>query len=80
MRDCFLVLEDGGVYGGISFGYRAPEASELSALTVDTGSGEVVFNTSMCGYHEMLTDPSYAGQMVVLTYPHAGNYGCLDEW
>jgi carbamoyl-phosphate synthase small subunit len=59
----FLTLGDGSVYRGHSFG--APE----------TTYGEVVFNTSMCGYQEMLTDPSYAGQILVLTYPLIGNYG-----
>jgi carbamoyl-phosphate synthase small subunit len=58
-----LVLEDGSVYEGITFG------AEVS------GYGEVVFNTSMIGYQEMLTDPSYAGQIVVPTYPLIGNYG-----
>jgi carbamoyl-phosphate synthase small subunit len=58
-----LVLEDGSVYEGYSFG-------------ADTeGYGEVVFNTSMTGYQEMLTDPSYSGQIVALTYPLIGNYG-----
>ena len=58
-----LVLEDGSVYRGYSFGAPAP------------AYGEVVFNTSMTGYQEMLTDPSYAGQIVVPTYPMVGNYG-----
>ncbi len=58
-----LVLEDGSVYQGDSFG--AP----------GTAYGEVVFNTSMTGYQEILTDPSYAGQIVVATYPLIGNYG-----
>ena len=62
-----LVLEDGSVYEGYSFG--AP----ISAY------GEVVFNTSMTGYQEMLTDPSYAGQIVVPTYPMIGNYGINSE-
>ena len=62
-RRAYLVLEDGTVYEGRSFG--AP---------VDA-SGEVVFNTSMTGYQEALTDPSYAGQMLVMTYPIQGNYG-----
>ncbi len=62
-----LVLEDGSVYEGHSFG-------------ADVRSyGEVVFNTSMTGYQEVLTDPSYAGQIVVLTYPLVGNYGINDE-
>jgi len=63
----FLVLEDGSVYDGYSFG------SEASAY------GEVVFNTSMTGYQEMLTDPSYAGQVVVPTYPMIGNYGINSQ-
>ncbi|MCL4534104.1 MAG: glutamine-hydrolyzing carbamoyl-phosphate synthase small subunit [Bacteroidetes bacterium] len=58
-----LVLEDGTVFRGFTFG--AP---------VDAG-GEVVFNTSMTGYQEVATDPSYHGQMVVFTYPLIGNYG-----
>ncbi|MDD5191253.1 MAG: glutamine-hydrolyzing carbamoyl-phosphate synthase small subunit, partial [Dehalococcoidales bacterium] len=58
-----LVLTDGAVYEGFSFGAE-----------IDT-FGEVVFNTSMMGYQEMLTDPSYAGQIVVPTYPLIGNYG-----
>lgn len=59
----FLVLEDGSWYQGESFGSNANVA------------GEVVFNTSMTGYQEMLTDPSYSGQIVVPTYPIIGNYG-----
>lgn len=58
-----LVLEDGSVFSGFSFG------KEVSI------SGEVVFNTSMVGYPESLTDPSYKGQILVLTYPIVGNYG-----
>ena len=57
MKDVTLVLEDGTRFKGKSFGYDAPV------------SGEVVFNTAMMGYPESLTDPSYAGQMMVLTYP-----------
>ena len=64
----FLVLEDGSVYRGQAFG-----AGEKSA------HGEVVFNTSMTGYQEMLTDPSYAGQIVVPTYPLIGNYGINEH-
>ncbi len=66
-KKVFLVLENGLVYEGYAFG------AEKSAY------GEVVFNTSMTGYQEMLTDPSYAGQIVVLTYPLIGNYGINDE-
>jgi carbamoyl-phosphate synthase small subunit len=62
-----LVLEDGSVYEGFSFGAKADSC------------GEVVFNTSMVGYQEMLTDPSYAGQILVPTYPLIGNYGINKE-
>ena len=58
-----LALEDGRIFRGKSFG----AAAECS--------GEVVFNTSLTGYQEIFTDPSYAGQIVVLTNPHIGNYG-----
>ena len=58
-----LILEDGREFQGISFGYEK------------TVSGEVVFNTAMTGYPESLTDPSYRGQILVLTYPIVGNYG-----
>ena len=58
-----LVLEDGRIFRGKSFGAKAEAA------------GEVVFNTSLTGYQEIFTDPSYAGQIVVLTNPHVGNYG-----
>lgn len=63
MRDVTLVLSDGTKFHGKSFGYDAPV------------SGEVVFNTAMMGYPESLTDPSYAGQLMTLTYPLVGNYG-----
>ena len=59
----YLVLEDGTVFEGQPFGAPAE------------ATGEVVFNTSMTGYQEALTDPSYAGQMLVMTYPLQGNYG-----
>lgn len=62
-----LVLADGTVFKGISIG--------ASGHTV----GEVVFNTSITGYQEILTDPSYAAQIVTLTYPHIGNYGTNSE-
>src|SRR5574340_1599952 len=58
-----LALEDGTVFEGRSFG-RAGEVT-----------GEAVFNTALAGYQEVLTDPSYAGQIVTMTYPHIGNYG-----
>lgn len=63
MRKVTLILDDGSRYEGKSFGYERPIA------------GEVVFNTAMTGYPESLTDPSYAGQLMTLTYPLVGNYG-----
>src|ERR1043166_4172240 len=64
-----LALEDGRVFQGESFG------------TPGTSVGEVCFNTSMTGYQEVLTDPSYRGQIVAMTYPLIGNYGtnALDQ-
>ena len=68
MAVTYLVLADGSVHTGESFG------------AVSDAHGEVVFNTSMTGYQEVLTDPSYAGQLVTLTYPLIGNYGInLDD-
>ncbi len=62
-----LALEDGTVFEGRSFGFSGEK------------SGELVFNTSMTGYQEILTDPSYKGQIVIMTYPLIGNYGINDE-
>src|SRR5215204_4940253 len=62
-----LALEDGTVFTGRAFG------------AAGTTEGEVVFNTSMTGYQEILTDPSYAGQIVTMTYPLIGNYGINHE-
>ncbi|NQV01815.1 MAG: carbamoyl-phosphate synthase (glutamine-hydrolyzing) small subunit, partial [Bacteroidia bacterium] len=67
MRKTRLILEDGTVFYGQSFGCERSVA------------GEVVFNTSMTGYPESLTDPSYRGQILVLTYPLIGNYGVPSE-
>jgi len=64
--DIRLVLEDGTEFNGYSFGYEK------------SVSGEVVFNTAMTGYPESLSDPSYKGQILVLTYPMIGNYGVPD--
>src|ERR1700694_4526004 len=61
-----LVLEDGSVFEG-------------EAVAAGTRFGEVVFNTSMTGYQEVLTDPSYRGQIVVMTQPHIGNYGTSQD-
>ncbi len=67
MEKSILALEDGSVFEGRSFGARAVR------------SGEVVFNTSLTGYQEIFTDPSYCGQIVVLTNPQIGNYGSNDD-
>jgi carbamoyl-phosphate synthase small subunit len=64
--DGLMVLEDGSVFAG-------------RAVSQGTAFGEVVFNTSMTGYQEILTDPSYRGQIVVMTQPHIGNYGVSPE-
>jgi carbamoyl-phosphate synthase small subunit len=67
-----LALEDGSTFHGQGFGARA------------TSCGEVCFNTSMTGYQEILTDPSYKGQIVTMTYPQIGNYGVnsvdVESW
>ena len=62
-----LALEDGSIFHGRSIGAGGET------------TGEVVFNTAMTGYQEILTDPSYARQLVTLTYPHIGNTGCNPE-
>ncbi len=67
MKEAILVLEDGSFFTGIN---RGTEGEIL---------GEVVFNTALTGYQEILTDPSYKGQIVVMTYPHIGNYGANSE-
>ncbi len=64
-----LVLADGSVFEGEHIGARPAGAP---------ASGEVVFNTALTGYQEVLTDPSYAGQVITFTYPHIGNYGTAD--
>jgi carbamoyl-phosphate synthase small subunit len=66
-QKAMLALEDGAVFEGWSFGFLGEKA------------GEIVFNTSMTGYQEILTDPSYKGQIVTMTYPHIGNYGINEE-
>ncbi len=67
MTDALLALEDGRIFRGRRFG------------ALSDAAGEVVFNTSMTGYQEILGDPSYAGQIVVMTYPMIGNYGIAPE-
>lgn len=71
-RSGALVLSDGSVFPGELFGGE-PETLRQGVV------GEVVFNTAMTGYQEILTDPSYLGQIVVMTYPHIGNYGINRE-
>ena len=65
--DCKIVLEDGQEYPGYRFGARTDRVCEI------------VFNTSMVGYQEIVSDPSYTDQAVVMTYPLIGNYGITDE-
>ena len=69
-QEALLVLADGTVFEGEAIG----------ATTADgVATGEVVFNTVMSGYQEVITDPSYAGQVIAFTYPHIGNYGVADD-
>jgi len=63
-----LVLEKGTIHSGSRLGSAAPLSTELGRKTGSApGAGEVVFNTGMSGYHEILTDPSYTGQLLVMT-------------
>jgi carbamoyl-phosphate synthase small subunit len=86
VRTVWLVLADGAMFRGEGFGAEAPSVAQLAAEPAETrhrrlqAVGEVVFNTAMSGYGEVLTDPSYTGQIVVMTYPHAGNYGIEPDW
>src|SRR5210317_1476039 len=66
-QSAILALEDGSIFRGVSIGAEGESA------------GEVVFNTSMTGYQEILTDPSYCRQIITLTYPHIGNVGANDD-
>src|SRR5215510_10379966 len=66
-REAILALEDGRTFRGLAWGAYAER------------TGEIVFNTAMTGYQEILTDPSYAGQIVTMTYPEIGNYGVNAE-
>ncbi len=69
-QEANLVLNDGTIFEGYHAGYSPP--SEVS-------EGEFVFNTALSGYQEVITDPSYAGQVISFTYPHIGNYGVTSE-
>jgi carbamoyl-phosphate synthase small subunit len=90
-----LVLADGTTYPGYSFGAETQNlfagasnpslpplagAERFLSSATEGGVGEVVFNTGMSGYHEILTDPSYTGQIVAMTYPLVGNYGDRADW
>ncbi|MGB8861054.1 MAG: carbamoyl-phosphate synthase domain-containing protein, partial [Ilumatobacteraceae bacterium] len=70
MRDAALVMADGSVFEGELLG-----ADPVGGVA----GGEVVFNTVLSGYQEVVTDPSYAGQIITFTYPHIGNYGVNDH-
>ena len=69
-RTALLVLADGTTFEGEAIGADPPG---------DVATGEVVFNTVLSGYQEVITDPSYAGQIITFTYPHIGNYGVNDD-
>jgi carbamoyl-phosphate synthase small subunit len=69
-REALLVLADGTTFEGEAIGWQPPEG---------VASGEVVFNTVLTGYQEVITDPSYAGQVITFTYPHIGNYGVVPD-
>ncbi|MBV8161291.1 MAG: glutamine-hydrolyzing carbamoyl-phosphate synthase small subunit [Acidimicrobiia bacterium] len=67
--DALLILADGTTFEGLAVGARPPDG---------VATGEVVFNTVLSGYQEVITDPSYAGQVIAFTYPHIGNYGVAE--
>src|SRR5437660_10766238 len=69
-EDALLVLADGTTFEGEAIGASPPNG---------IATGEVVFNTVLSGYQEVITDPSYAGQIITFTYPHIGNYGVNDD-
>lgn len=70
IKEAALVLHDGTVFEGEAIGAETPDG---------VSTGEVVFNTVMTGYQEVITDPSYAGQIITFTYPHIGNYGVNSQ-
>jgi carbamoyl-phosphate synthase small subunit len=70
VRDALLVLADGATFEGETAGFVADDG---------VAAGEVVFNTALAGYQEIVTDPSYAGQIITFTYPHIGNYGINER-
>jgi carbamoyl-phosphate synthase small subunit len=81
VSDTILILADGKLFGGKGFGEPAPTIDCLLNMGYDEAPiGEIVFNTTMGAYHEIMTDPSYAGQSVVMTSVHIGNYGMDEAW
>ncbi len=70
MTDALLVLADAATFEGETAGHAPPDG---------VAAGEVVFNTALSGYQEIVTDPSYAGQIITFTYPHIGNYGINER-
>src|SRR5690606_12009778 len=70
VREALLVLADGATFEGEAIGADAPGG---------VAAGEVVFNTALSGYQEIISDPSYAGQIITFTYPHIGNYGATPD-
>ena len=70
VTEALLVLADGETFEGVAVGFQPDDG---------VATGEVVFNTALAGYQEILTDPSYAGQIVTFTYPHIGNYGVNER-
>ena len=70
VTEALLVLADGETFEGVAVGHRPDDG---------VAAGEVVFNTALAGYQEILTDPSYAGQIITFTYPHIGNYGVNER-
>ena len=70
MTEALLVLADGETFEGVAVGHEPDDG---------VAAGEVVFNTALAGYQEIVTDPSYAGQIITFTYPHIGNYGVNER-
>lgn len=84
-----LILSSGRVFFGKSFGMTPPTLGEFSTILIQSKNkgraagnfaGELVFNTAMTGYVEVLSDPSFSGQLICMTYPHIGNYGVEVNW
>ncbi len=85
MQRGFLLLADGTIYVGSIFGFLQNDSTLSRGVSPQVylespPMGELVFNTGMTGYQEIITDPSYRGQLVVMTSPHIGNYGVDSDW